>query len=419
MKKLTIAMVAPPWLTVPATGYGGTESVIDHLCRGLYDAGVRVDFYGVEGSTTPARRHYWTYANEQYDKLTNGLDDPSPIPLTHLMQVVEQVQRRGGYDLIHDHNNFFGPVVLANHAGLPPVLHTLHGPFVTTERRNQGFIDSESLYTLLSHNDRLYFNAISRAQADQAPVSLRKKIVAVIHHGIDVAGRTMAETKDDYFVTVGRIAAEKNTGLAAKLCAKLGVPFKIAGVVGGIDNPRELTRALADSQQTGRIADLAYFRDNVVPHLKSGQIEYVGSVAGTAKDQLIGRAKAFLMPIAWDEPFGVAIIDALVCGTPVVAMNRGSMPEIIEHGVNGFLADTPEEFAHYMLRVGEIDPTDCRRSVEEKFSYQFMAQRYAATYERIIKRHASVSRPVSLLPTWRPQPAFYEKLTKDRRKPSS
>ncbi|QQR52651.1 hypothetical protein IPG36_00800 [bacterium] len=83
-----------------------------------------------------------------------------------------------------------------------------------------------------------------------------------------------------------------------------GFPFKIAGVVGGIDNPRELTRALADSQQTGRIADLAYFRDNVVPHLKSGQIEYVGSVAGTAKDQLIGRAKAFLMPIAWDEPFG-------------------------------------------------------------------------------------------------------------------
>ncbi len=417
MKKLTIAMVAPPWLTVPAKGYGGTESVVDHLCRGLYEMGVKVDFFGVEGSVTPARRHYWTYAEEQYGHLTAGTDDPTPIPVTHLLSVMEQIQRHGGYDIIHDHNNILGPALLVSRPELPPVLHTLHGPFVTTERRDQGYIDTDVAYTLMSHSDRLYFNAISRAQAEQAPVPLRKKIVAIIHHGIDVAGHQMADGKDDYFVTVGRIAAEKNTGLAAKLCAQLGVPFKIGGIIGNISTPEQLEARLGGAQHQDLKKDILYFRDAVVPYLQPGKIEYVGSVTGEVKDRLIGRAKAFLMPIAWDEPFGVAVIDALVCGTPVVAMRRGSMPEIIEHGVNGFLADTPEEFAVYMQRVEEIDPAACRRSVEEKFSYQFMAQRYAATYERIVKRHALAKGPAKFVPAWRPQPAFYEQLTKNKRKP--
>jgi glycosyltransferase involved in cell wall biosynthesis len=177
----------------------------------------------------------------------------------------------------------------------------------------------------------------------------------------------------------------------------MGASFKMAGIVAGIRRPEELYRELDNPASTYRNSpDFKYFQDEVAPYLKPDQIQYVGCVAGRVKDELIGRAKAFLMPIQWEEPFGVAVIDALVCGTPVVAMRRGSMPEIIEHGVNGFLADTPEEFRAYMKRVGEIDPVACRESVENRFSYQIMAQQYLGAYRRLVAMHA-VKRP-SLVP---------------------
>jgi glycogen synthase len=141
--------------------------------------------------------------------------------------------------------------------------------------------------------------------------------------------------------------------------------------------------------------------------MEKGQIEYVGGVIGKKKDDLIGRAKAFLFPIDWEEPFGVAVIDALICGTPVVAMRRGSLPEIIEHGVNGFLADTEEEFKYYMTQVDKIDPAACRQSVINRFTYQVMAQNYLNSYKEIIAADQPAFAPAPA----RSQFAFYEKLT--------
>jgi glycosyltransferase involved in cell wall biosynthesis len=397
MNRLKVAMIAPAWLTVPASGYGGTEAMIHMLCRGLREAGVHVELFTVKGATAPATRYHWTYREEQYPHLKKMIYDAAAIPAAHILGAIERIKQSGNFDVIHDHNVIFGPSLLSGRHDLPPVLHTLHQAFCDRERMAQGWVDTAPMYNVLAKSNRLHFNGISRSQISEAPWALRLRIMGAIHHGIDPAEHPVITEKQDYFVNVGRLDSEKGIAIAAKACAELGVAFRMAGVVAGINDPERLRVELNNPRTAlAQYPDFEYFRDEVAPYLKPGQIEYVGSVVGAAKDQLIGRAKAFLMPIQWEEPFGVAVIDALVCGTPVVAMRRGSMAEIIEHGVNGFLADTPEQFRQYMARVDEIDPMACRRSVEQRFSYRIMTQQYLSAYQRLVALHA-VKRP-SLVP---------------------
>jgi glycosyltransferase involved in cell wall biosynthesis len=412
MKRLKIAMIAPAWLTVPASGYGGTEAMIHNLCRGLREAGVQVELFTVKGSTTPATRYHWTYREEQYPHLKEMMYDAAAIPTAHILGAIDRIRQGGNFDIIHDHNVIFGPSLLSGRNDLPPVLHTLHQAFCSPERLAQGWVDTAPMYAVLAKSGRLHFNGISRAQISEAPASVRRRMVGVIHHGIDPSEHPLITRKSDYFVNVGRIDSEKGVGLAARLCAGLGERFKMAGIIAGMNSPRALEEALTLDGPHTRLADFRYFRDEVAPYLRAGEIEYVGSVFGRAKDELIGRAKAFLMPIDWEEPFGVAVIDALVCGTPVVAMRRGSMAEIIEHGVNGFLADTPEQFRKYMRRVEEIDPAACRRSVEARFSYRVMTDQYLGLYQRVVAAHAAPRRRTLVPRVLDPRQrfSFYESL---------
>src|SRR5206468_2580064 len=124
------------------------------------------------------------------------------------------------------------------------------------------------------------------------------------------------------------------------------------------------------------MADFKYYSDEILPHIEPGKIDYVGNASGKDKIKILTKARALLFPIRWEEPFGVAVIEALACGTPVIAMNKGAMPEIIQHGVNGFLANNEDEFEEYMQRVGEIDPVKCRQSVRDNFSAPVAARKY-------------------------------------------
>jgi glycosyltransferase involved in cell wall biosynthesis len=394
--------------------------MIHNLCRGLREAGVSVELFAIKGSTAPASRYYWTHKEEQYHHLTGQMYDAASIPMTHMLASIDRIRRSGDFDVIHDHNTLFGPSMLGGRPDLPPVLHTLHTPFSDPDWIQAGHVDTMPLYEQLGRNDRLYFNGISRSQLSQAPSSLRRRIVGAIHHGIDPSEHQVITKKSDYFVNVGRISEDKGIDVAVRACAEMGAKFKIAGIVPGVGgNPAVVDRELARPKR-GHVMhpDFEYYRDEVAPYLKAGLIEYVGSIFGRAKDELIGRARAFLMPIQWEEPFGVAVLDALVCGTPVVAMRRGSMPEIIEHGVNGFLADTPEQFKEYMTRASEIDPLNCRRSVEERFSYRVMTQQYVSAYQRLAARHAQ--QPALLRRGLvRRDFAFYERLPKAITKPKS
>jgi glycosyltransferase involved in cell wall biosynthesis len=373
---------------------------------------VHVELFTVKGATAPATRYHWTYREEQYSHLKESMYDAAAIPAAHILGAIERIRQSGNFDIIHDHNVIFGPSLLSGRDDLPPVLHTLHQAFSSQERMVQGWVDTAPMYSVLAKSHRLHFNGISRSQLSQAPWALRPRIIGAIHHGIDPAEHPLITDKHDYFVNVGRLDSEKGIGIAAQACAAVGARFKMAGIIAGINNSERLQAELANRQtRLKQHPDFEYFRDEVAPYLKPGRIEYMGSVFGPAKDRLIGHAKAFLMPIQWEEPFGVAVIDALVCGTPVVAMRRGSMPEIIEHGVNGFLADTPEQFREYMARVDEIDPVACRRSVEKRFSYQVMTHQYLSAYQRLVAMHA-VKRP-SLVPrvlSPRQGFSFYESL---------
>jgi glycosyltransferase involved in cell wall biosynthesis len=165
------------------------------------------------------------------------------------------------------------------------------------------------------------------------------------------------------------------------------VPLIMAGPVAGVGAPPELAAALADPASPLRgYGDVRHYLDAVQPFEDGERIRWVGTVGGPAKDELVGRARALLMPISWEEPGATAAIEALACGTPVIATRRGALPEIIEHGVNGFLADDEAELAHYMQRTGEIDPAACRRSVTERFSSQVMATGYLRLYREVLAR---------------------------------
>ena len=227
-----------------------------------------------------------------------------------------------------------------------------------------------------------------------APKQLQSLTLPVVYNAINLEDFPFNPNRqrDDYFVMIGRITRDKGVAVAARVAEDLGVRLKIAGVVDSIADPRRLLVELTAPNSLHRThPDFIYYRDQVLPHLIPRQIEFIGEISGQPKIELLSRAKALLFPIDWEEPFGMSVIDANACGTPVVAFRRGSMPELIEHGVNGFLADTEQEFKDYMLRVDEIDPADCRRIVEERFSASVMAQKYLDRYLEIIEKSQKLS----------------------------
>ena len=274
------------------------------------------------------------------------------------------------------------------YGNLPPVLHTLHEPFTNPRLIERGIPDNRMLFKELKYAKGIYFNGISESQLSTAPKDLDSRILEVIPNGVDLNDYKFRIKKEDYFLSVGRISPDKGQATAAKLCSELGVPLKLAGTIGG--DITSTKQAEAEMKNPTKLSlnnnpYFEYFRNDVYPYLKKGKIEYIGTVFGTPKKELFAKAKAFLAPITWEEPFGISLIDALASGTPVVAYRRGAFPEIIEHGRNGFLADTEKEFKEYMQRVDEIDPQECRKSVEEKFSSDAMADRYVELYERVIE----------------------------------
>jgi glycosyltransferase involved in cell wall biosynthesis len=246
------------------------------------------------------------------------------------------------------------------------------------------------MFDQFRHIENLYFNGVSKSQLIHAPESIKTRIKGVVYNGVDLRDHTYNDKKDNYFAFVGSLTKEKGIDTAARVCFELGLKLKIAGTIGGaIKSPAQLRRELKrTARRESRTEDpiLHFFKQSVVSYLKPRQIEYMGSVTGNAKKKLFAQARAFLNPIDRDEPFGLSVVDALASGTPVVTYRRGAMPEIIKHGYNGFIADNYQEFKRYVKRVDEINPADCRKSVEERFSSSVMADNYDQLYRRIIEQ---------------------------------
>lgn len=352
-RSLRIAIIAPPWLPVPPPAYGGTENVLDALARGLEAAGHEVMLYTVGDSTCPVAKAS-VFEHAIGVGAGNGVDE-----IRHVINAYESII---GFDVVHDHT-LIGPLYCA---ALPsvPVVTTNHGPF------NAELID---LYRAIS--GRVPIIAISNHQASTAG---EIPIAAVIHHGVTTGDFAVGTGRGGYAAFLGRMHPTKAPHLAAEIARAAGIPLVIAAKM---REPQER----------------AYFEEMVRP-LLGADVTYVGEVDRQEKVELLGGAVCLLNPISWPEPFGMVMIEALACGTPVVSSDYGAAPEIVEDGVVGFVAHGRAGLVEALGRVGEIDRAACRSRVEKHFSVERMVAEHVAVYEMAVSERATgaLSPPVGM-----------------------
>ncbi len=335
---MKVAMLAPLAWRVPPRHYGPWERVVSLLTEGLVAAGVDVTLFATADSKTAASLSGVVPRPYEEDKTLNvkvweGL---------HLANVFEQAD---GFDLIHNHYDFL-PLT---YSGLvsTPVLTTIHG------------FSAESIVPVYKRYDAsTYYVAIS--DADRHP---ELTYAATVHHGIDLSEFTFREMSDGYLLFFGRIHPDKGAADAVRVAQQTGRRLILAGIV----------------------QDEGYFERDVKPHLNE-RIQYVGSVGPAERDRLLGGASALLHLIHFDEPFGLSMVEAFACGTPVIATRRGSVPEIVHDGINGFTVQNVDEAIAAVERIGEVSRKQVRKYTEEHFSRDRMVADYLKVYEKILAR---------------------------------
>jgi len=326
---------------VPPPAYGGTEAVIDRLARGFVERGHQVVLFATGDSACPVPTR-WVFPEAMAGRMGNAL-----VEIHHVANAYREVDDEG-FDIVHDHT-LVGPLLSAQYPDLT-VVTTNHGPF---DR------ELSSLYRSVA--PRVSVVAISEHQARSA---VEVPIAAVIRHGLDLEEFPVGDGEGGYFLYLGRMTPEKGARTAALVARRAGVPLVIA----------------AKSREP---AEHDYFEREVRP-LLGGDVEFVGEVGGAEKLRLLGGARALLNPITWPEPFGLVMIEALACGTPVLAFPHGSAPEIVDHGVTGFLCCDAEEMESAVGRAGELDRRECRRAAEQWFSTERLVREHLALYERLL-----------------------------------
>jgi len=339
-RRMRIGLVAPPWVAVPPSGYGGTETVIDLLARGFAAAGHDVLLCTTADSTCPVPKARTMPAAVGTARASSGTE------LHHVIRSYTALERWGA-DIVHDHT-LVGPVY-ASRLDIP-VVTTNHGPF-----------DGELGELYRAIDDSVAIIAIS---ADHAAKRSETRIAGVIHHGIDVRSIPFGPGSGGYAAFLGRMSPDKGVARAARIAHASGIPLKIAA-------------KLAEPAETD------YFNQAVRP-LMGGSVEYVGEIGGADKYAFLGQASCLLNPLQWDEPFGMVMIEALACGTPVVATPRGSVPEIVDHGRTGFIIAHDDGLAHALRRVDDLDRHTCRCSATSKFSAQRMVRDHLAMFASLL-----------------------------------
>jgi len=348
---LHIAMLAPPWISVPSAGYGGVESVVSTLTEALVRRGHDVTLFCSPGSVsratvvTPLDR---PHADEIGRSLFEG---------DHVAQAFDQIDlaaHADRFDVIHDHCGFTG-LAMANRIETP-LVHTLHGPFTA---------DTAAFYVHHGHKGKLV--GLSRAQLASAPSELEP--IDVIPNPIDLRSWPMQERKRDYLLWIGRISPDKGPHRAIAAARAVDVPLVLAGVV-----------------QPGQ---QEFFDREVAPHIDGHRVRFVGEVGGAAKHSLFAHARGLLMPIRWDEPFGMVIVEALACGTPVIAFPEGAARELVLNGKTGFLVKNEREMADAIGHLPRIKASDCRTWVSDHCDGDVVAAAYERAYRSVVLPHAA------------------------------
>jgi glycosyltransferase involved in cell wall biosynthesis len=333
---LRVALIAPALIPVPPVDYGGTELFVAHLATALQESGIEVVVYA-NGESTVAAERRWLYERAEWP--IKNAEHAWIRDLNHTSWAVLDAQR--DCDVIHVQSA--QAVTLSRFVQRPMVL-TLHGPH------------DPKLSDLYSFFPDVYYVGISHAQCQ---MEIMPKMQTV-HHGIDLSQYRLVERKQQYLSFIGRIAPLKGTHIAIDVAKRTGIPLKIAG----------------DVQPAYR----EYFEKKIKPQIDGKLIEYIGLANLETKNELLGNSLAMLFPIQWNEPFGLVMVEAMACGTPVLAMPGGSVPEVVRPGVSGYICRSVVEMAKRAANLN-LDPAGVRRHVEENFSRSRMAKDYAKLYE--------------------------------------
>ncbi len=341
-------MLAPPWISVPPLGYGGVESVVGALTEALVRRGHSVTLFCAPGSVSSAK--VVTLLGESHaDEIERSLYE-----VDHVSRAFEEIDRAEAsdrFDVIHDHCGFTS-LAMADRIETPMV-HTLHGPFTP---RTAAFY--------ARHGSKAALVSISRAQLSSAPPGL--SVAGTIPNPIDLRAWPLREKKDDFLLWVGRVTPEKGPQRAIAAARAAGLPLVLAGVI-----------------QPGQ---KAFFDQEVAPHIDGSAVRFVGEIEGSFKSSLFARARGLLMPIRWEEPFGMVMVEAMASGTPVIAFPEGAARELVVEGKTGFLVEDEEKMAVAVAHLPEVAPRECREWVAEHCDVDAVAVAYERTYRSVAHR---------------------------------
>lgn len=342
---MRIAQVAPLYESVPPRAYGGTERVVHYLTEELVALGHQVTLFGAGDSETSAEL---VAGCERSLRLAGNHQDP----LAHHMVMLEKlIKQRERFDVIHFHIDYLHFAISRLLAW--PQLTTLHGRLDLPEL--------QAVYDCFGD-----MPVVSITNSQRAPLPQARWLGTVLH-GLPVDLLSFTEKPSNYFAFVGRVSPEKRVDRAIEIATALGVPLKIAAKVDR--------------------ADQEYHEREIVPLLDRPGVEFIGEIGDDEKSSFLGDARALLFPIDWPEPFGLVMVEAMACGTPVIAFRNGSVPEVIEDGVSGFVVEDMQGAIAAASRVHELSRARVREAFERRFTARRMAEDYLGLYGRICERN--------------------------------
>lgn len=336
---MKIALLSPIAWRTPPRNYGPWELVVSLLAEGLVQQGLEVTLFATGDSITGARLE--SVCPLPYEE--NPDMDPKVWEALHIAHLFEQADK---YDIIHNNYDFL-PLVFSRLVKTPMVT-TIHG-----------FSSPQIIPVYREYNQNNYYVSISNADRSE-----ELKYVKTIYHGIDLKQFEFVEQAGEYLLYFGRIHQDKGTAEAIEIALKSGIKLIMAGI----------------------IQDREYFNQQVAPYIDGKNIVYYGVADPIQRNQLMGGALALLHPIHFHEPFGLSVIEAMACGTPVIAFNKGSMPEVIDEGKSGWLVNSVEEACQLIPLTPGLSRQYCRQWVEQKFSRERMIDEYIQLYQEILSQ---------------------------------
>jgi len=345
---MKIAQVAPLHESVPPKTYGGTERVVHYLTEALVQQGHEVTLFASADSCTSAKLH--PIVSEAL-RLAPEKRDPLPW---HTLQLAQVSSIAESFDIIHFHTDFF-------HF---PLWRKMRTPQVTTLH---GRLDLPDLKPLFDEFPDMPVISIANHQREPLPMA---HWTDTVYNGIPVDLYDFQAEGGDYLAFLGRMSPEKGAEAAIEIALRAEMPLKMAAKID--------------------VVDREYFETRIRPRLSHPLIEFIGEVDEQGKNELLGGAKALLFPIAWPEPFGLVMIEAMACGTPVIAYSRGSVTEVMTDGVTGYIVGSEEEAVSAIARIDQIDRGICRSYFEKRFSADRMARSYINVYQKLMVRQKNI-----------------------------